>query len=88
VAGPEGGYTLTREPDAITLLDVIEAAEGPLEGRRCAVSGAACTGSCVMHEHWSRARQALISELRGTTFASLAGANGADGVDGAHDADR
>ncbi len=30
--GVEGGYALTRPPDQISLLDVIEALEGPLEG--------------------------------------------------------
>jgi Rrf2 family transcriptional regulator, cysteine metabolism repressor len=29
--GVEGGYTLVRSPDKISLLDILEAIEGPLE---------------------------------------------------------
>jgi Rrf2 family iron-sulfur cluster assembly transcriptional regulator len=29
--GPGGGYTLARRPDAITLADVVEAVEGPVD---------------------------------------------------------
>ncbi|HYB12631.1 MAG TPA: Rrf2 family transcriptional regulator [Myxococcota bacterium] len=31
--GPGGGYTLARRPAEITLRDVVEAVEGPLDGR-------------------------------------------------------
>jgi Rrf2 family protein len=32
--GPGGGYTLARRPGEITLRDIVEAVEGPLNGRR------------------------------------------------------
>jgi Rrf2 family protein len=32
IKGPNGGYQLTRGPEKITLLDVIEAVEGPFRG--------------------------------------------------------
>lgn len=32
IRGPNGGYQLAREPEEITLLDVIEAVEGPFRG--------------------------------------------------------
>jgi len=32
--GPGGGYTLARRPAEITLRDIVEAVEGPLNGRR------------------------------------------------------
>jgi Rrf2 family protein len=31
--GPTGGYRLARQPEAITLLDVIEAVDGPIQGK-------------------------------------------------------
>ncbi|MEX2229849.1 MAG: Rrf2 family transcriptional regulator [Dehalococcoidia bacterium] len=72
-AGPDGGYTLTREPERITLLDVIEAADGPLEGT-CLLTGGPCDAAraCPAHGTWMRAQRALISELRATTLAVLA----------------
>jgi DNA-binding IscR family transcriptional regulator len=37
----EGGYTLDRKPDQVSLLDVIEAIEGPLSSALPSTDGAA-----------------------------------------------
>ncbi|RJQ08196.1 MAG: Rrf2 family transcriptional regulator [Dehalococcoidia bacterium] len=73
-AGPEGGYALARDPASITVLEVIEAAEGPLESPRCVLRGGPCDWdeTCPLHETWGRARDALAAELGRTTFAELA----------------
>lgn len=72
--GPEGGYALARDPASITVLEVIEAAEGPLESPRCALRGGPCDWdeTCPLHETWGRAAGALAVELGRTTFAELA----------------
>lgn len=76
-AGPEGGYALARDPASISVLEVIEAAEGPLESPRCVLRGGPCDWdeTCPLHETWGRARGALASELGRTTFAALAAAD-------------
>ena len=76
-AGPEGGYAFAREPADVTVLEVIEAAEGPLESPRCVPRGGPCDWdeTCPLHEPWGRARNALASELGRTTFADLAAAD-------------
>lgn len=73
VAGPDGGYTLARVPDEISLLDVIEAAEGPVRSRKCVLRGGPCqlNGTCIVHDAWSDAQAALADKLAGTTFADL-----------------
>ncbi len=73
VAGPDGGYALSREPAAITLLDVIEASEGSLGGGRCLLSGVPCNleNTCAVHDTWRRAQQAMTAELRRTSLADL-----------------
>ena len=73
VAGPGGGYALARNPEAITLLDVIEAAEGSIGGGRCLLSGMPCNpnSTCAVHETWRRAQLAMTAELRATTLAEL-----------------
>ena len=73
-AGPDGGYELTREPDAITLLEVVETAEGPIAGDHCLLEGGPCDWAqvCPVHETWTRAHSALAGELRRTTFGELA----------------
>lgn len=74
VAGPDGGYQLTRSPAEVTLLEVIEIAEGPLESPRCVLRGGPCDWDegCPVHDRWTSARHAFAAELADTTFAELA----------------
>ena len=74
VAGPDGGYELCESPDQITLLRVIELAEGPIEARACALSGGPCDWEtvCPLHETWARGTELLRQHLAGTTFSELA----------------
>lgn len=73
-AGPDGGYALARDPASITLLEVVEIAEGPLAGEHCMLAGGPCDWGavCPAHDTWSRAYEALAAELRQSTFAELA----------------
>jgi len=71
--GPTGGYRLSEEPSNITLLDLIEVIEGPLDEGLCVLRGKPCPSVdlCVLHEPWLRAREALFAELRQTTLADV-----------------
>ncbi len=40
--GPRGGFTPARPPSEVTLLEIIEAVEGPLNSRRCMLSNPIC----------------------------------------------
>lgn len=73
-AGPDGGYELARPPAKITLLEVVEAAEGPVANTECLLRGGPCDWehACPLHAPWSRAQSALTAQLRRTTFAELA----------------
>ncbi|MGE3960509.1 MAG: Rrf2 family transcriptional regulator [Dehalococcoidia bacterium] len=73
-AGPDGGYELTRSPREVTLLEVVEAAEGPITGDRCLLQGGPCDWEhiCPVHHAWARAHDGLAKELRRTTFEQLA----------------
>lgn len=79
MAGPDGGYALARDPAEVSLFDVVEAAEGALEGTSCMLRGGPCdwTDACPMHEPWTRAQGALANELRITTFRDLAAVDAA-----------
>lgn len=46
--GPKGGFALQRNPEDITLLEVYEATEGPLQERRCLLGNPMCSGNCIL----------------------------------------
>jgi len=73
-AGPDGGYVLARPASEITLLQVVEIAEGPVTLDQCALRGGPCdwVAECPLHESWAGAQSAFTSRLRRTTFADLA----------------
>ena len=73
-SGPSGGYLLARPPDEITILEVVETLEGPIQTSECALRGGPCHWDqvCAMHWVWSSAREALSSSLRAATLARVA----------------
>jgi len=72
--GSDGGITLARPASQISLLDVVEAMEGPLALNACTVNPGICplTPTCPVHEVWGVARQELRAILARTTFDRLA----------------
>ena len=76
VPGPTGGYALVASVDDISVLQVIEAVEGPTDTARCVLEGRACaaadTTACALHVPWSRARATLLAELAATSLADVA----------------
>ncbi len=73
-AGRDGGYLLSRPPEDVSVLEVIEAAEGPLRSERCALSDGPCRWDavCPLHETWSEATIVLRDLLGRTSLAELA----------------
>lgn len=58
--GPTGGYALAVEPHSITILDVVEAIEGPIDTGHCVLVGGPCGfDACSLHEAWGGALNAL-----------------------------
>jgi Rrf2 family protein len=73
-SGPSGGYLLARPPEDITILEVVETLEGPIETSECALRGGPCHWDdvCAMHWVWSSARRALSDSLRAATLSRVA----------------
>lgn len=73
-AGRDGGYRLSRDPNEISLLEVVEAAEGELTSARCTLSGGPCRWdvTCAVHDSWVAAREAFKESLSRSTLAAVA----------------
>jgi Rrf2 family protein len=68
--GARGGVTLAREPEAITLLEVIEAIDGPIMLNECVSDNSICTfdDDCPLRPVWCEAQEELVNRLRNTNF--------------------
>jgi Rrf2 family protein len=71
--GARGGVSLARDPKEITLLDVVEAIDGPIQLNECVGNPGDCVfnGECPVHPIWVDTQQELVARLRKTNFASL-----------------
>ena len=72
VRGARGGFALTRAPGQITVLEVVEALEGPLAPTSCD-GGSLCgrSGACAAAGVWAKATEALRDVFETTTLADL-----------------
>lgn len=76
-SGRTGGYGLGRPAEEISLLEIVEALEGPLSDAPCALSGGPCARQeiCAIHDVWARARSDLSATLAGAKLATIARAD-------------
>jgi len=75
--GPNGGYSLAKSPDEITMLDAVEAIEGPIPvsfcyatddeaRRRCQI-----TNKCVTAALWRDIAEVIQDKLRSITLSDV-----------------
>jgi Rrf2 family protein len=72
--GAHGGVTLGRPADEISLLDIVEAIDGPLLLNECVADPSACQvgAGCTVHQVWCQAQAELVQRLGQTSFAQMA----------------
>lgn len=72
--GVGGGIQISGDPEAITLLEVIESVEGPINLNQCLMGEKICPrdGWCPVHVVWMEAQDKLRTHLASRTLASLA----------------
>lgn len=73
--GVNGGYRLARTAGEISLIDVVEAIEGPLGMTECSVHAGACgiEHSCNVRANWRRINDVVADALRAVTLAQMLG---------------
>ena len=63
--GRGGGATLLREPQSISVLEVVEAVDGPLALNRCLIGPGQCERDtdCLLHDFWAQTQESLVRTL-------------------------
>ncbi len=71
--GARGGVSLAVSPEKISILDVVEAIDGPLALNECTLNPSICPlgPNCPLHDVWCDAQLELVNRLKSTTFATL-----------------
>ncbi len=71
--GARGGFSLAADPDSLTLLDVVEAVEGPLRLNLCDTPApCAYAANCPIERAWRQAETSLRDSLRSHKITALA----------------
>ena len=73
--GTRGGFTLAKAPSEITLLDIMQATQGPVRISNCVFDPSACprTATCTVTHRLASVQRDLERVLSQTTLADLIG---------------
>jgi len=73
--GARGGVSLARSPEDISVLEVVEAIDGPILLNECVANQGSCTfgDTCSMRPLWCDTQAELVNRLKATTFDQFAG---------------
>lgn len=73
VRGAQGGYSLSRPPEEITINDVVVALEGDMSIVDCLRENSICAEEdvCVTRRVWKRIGDALTGALKGITLQDM-----------------
>lgn len=70
--GPKGGFTLYSDPDSITLMDVYEAIDGPLNDSPCLMRSKTCgSTSCILGDTMQAMQAMFRKRLTGTRISDI-----------------
>ncbi len=71
--GVAGGVSLKRDPSDITILEVVEALEGPIALNTCLILPGTCQFEvdCGMHDVWQLAQDAMVNVLKNHNITHL-----------------
>ena len=73
VRGAQGGYQLAKEPEAITVGDIIDATEGPLNISECISDEGSCrhSGQCRTRRVWEYLSNSINNVLQSITLRDM-----------------
>lgn len=75
IRGNSGGYALNKEPNEVTMFDVVYAIEGELCLQKCMENPENCnmhaTSNCSIHKHLCQLQHEIEERLSGVSFEQL-----------------
>ena len=76
--GARGGVSLSRPSSDISILEVVEAIDGPISLNECTLHPDACAfgDDCPIRPIWQESQAELVDRLKNTSFESLLKVNG------------
>lgn len=71
--GSKGGYRIALAPTQISVLDVVQAFEGPVSLTECSADDNHCeiTDSCSLSSNWAGVNDVLLRVLKGITLDDI-----------------
>ncbi len=71
--GARGGVSLARQPEEISVLEVVEAIDGPISLNECTEDPSACPfgEECPLRPLWCDTQSELVKKLKKTSFAEF-----------------
>ena len=71
--GARGGVSMARPPESISVLEVVEAIDGPLTLNECSYEKDACPfgDNCPLRPLWCDTQSELVTRLRNTKFSQV-----------------
>lgn len=71
--GSRGGFRLARDPDEITLYEIVNAIENLSHTRRCLLGQTECSDerACPLHEFWVKQTTNYMNTLQQTSLGDL-----------------
>jgi len=78
--GPNGGFALSKKPDKINMLEIIEVIQGPLSLNRCMLEGYVCPkkDNCAITVELAKLQKYVSNYLGGITLDELLRSQGAN----------
>lgn len=73
IRGPHGGYSLAKPPTEITIKEIVEALEGPIQPVYCVESPSECQRSqfCVTRDIWIKLGENISKTLESMTLDDM-----------------
>ncbi len=71
--GAQGGFSLSREPGQVSLLEIVEVMQGKLAMNRCFLGHDGCPRApgCPLKQNWLQLEQQIAGRMAGITLEEL-----------------